>query len=54
MGLNIAELLKIMKCPACNALLKFENDQLFCSNCQKIYPLINEIPDFIVSDNFED
>lgn len=54
MDFNIDELLKILKCPACDARLKFDNDQLLCSNCQKFYPLINEIPDFIASDNFED
>ena len=41
---NSQELLKIIACPVCKSKCIFGDRNLICSNCGKIYPIIDDIP----------
>ncbi len=40
---RIKEILEIICCPHCSGELKFENEQLICKNCKRIYKIKDEI-----------
>jgi len=41
---NIKSLIDFLACPNCHELLKLENNQLDCENCQQTYKIIKNIP----------
>jgi uncharacterized protein YbaR (Trm112 family)/SAM-dependent methyltransferase len=46
-------LYKILACPACKIQIKVENSNLICTNCNKRYPIINNIPMMIEENSTE-
>ena len=46
------ELLDILVCPACKAPVKLTADGqgLKCAQCQRVYPIKDDIPDMIIED----
>ncbi len=41
-------------CPLCHAGLASEGEGFLCSDCKQRFPLVDEFPDFIVGERFED
>jgi len=39
--------LDVLACPSCHVPLTLKGESLHCSQCQKIYPIVNGIPHFI-------
>jgi uncharacterized protein YbaR (Trm112 family) len=46
------ELIDILACPKCKGAVKLRDDQsaFECSNCKLAYPVIDEIPNFIIEE----
>lgn len=45
------ELLEILRCPKCvGVLAEREGAGLVCENCRLIYPIVDEIPSFLVEE----
>lgn len=42
--IELQKLLKIIMCPICKSKCTLEDTNLICSNCNKIYPIIDGIP----------
>lgn len=38
------ELLEIMSCPVCEMEVKWEEEKIVCTSCQRRYPIENGIP----------
>jgi uncharacterized protein YbaR (Trm112 family) len=46
------ELLKILVCPICRSNLKIMNEkELICKYCNKVYPIIEGIPNLLPPEN---
>lgn len=46
------ELIKILRCPKCKGELELEEGEtgFVCWACKLRYPVVNEIPNFLISD----
>ena len=51
MALN-RELIDILACPKCKGALKLRDDQsaFECGDCKLAYPVVDEIPNFIIEE----
>ena len=51
MALN-PELIEILACPKCKGALKLRDDQsaFECGTCKLAYPVVDEIPNFIIEE----
>jgi ubiquinone/menaquinone biosynthesis C-methylase UbiE len=43
----IQDVLAMCICPVCHGNLKIKNEYITCNECERIFPIINGIPDFI-------
>ncbi|UXM84574.1 Trm112 family protein [Methanococcus aeolicus] len=46
----IKEYLHILQCPFCGGDLGLQNNKLICKNCNKKYPIKDNIPIFLEDD----
>ncbi|TAK26213.1 MAG: Trm112 family protein [Chloroflexota bacterium] len=47
------DLLDILACPACKTPIEAENEELVCKQCERRYPIRNDIPYMLISDGDE-
>lgn len=45
------ELLDILACPICKESLIYEKDTLTCQKCQRVYPVVDDIPHLLVEED---
>jgi len=46
------DLLEILACPACKTPLAYneDKDQLKCGTCQRVYPVVDDIPVLLIDE----
>lgn len=44
------ELLDILACPACKTPVTLEGEELICGQCQRRYPIRNDIPVMLIDE----
>lgn len=47
------DLLEILACPACKTPIELEAEELVCRQCERRYPIRNDIPYMLISDGDE-
>ncbi len=44
------ELLEILACPLCKSEVQLENDKIVCTNCERRYPIKDDIPVMLIDE----
>ena len=45
---NIAKLLVLLACPACQGDVALENKKIICKRCHRAYPIVDGVPVLLV------